>query len=172
MSEAVSLLLWLAAGWLAWPLVEYGIHGVLAHGLRTPVSPLHWAHHADPHRVFTSPLAWLPAAGLGLALLWSAVGAERAIAAVAGLLAGFLRYEYVHWRIHFREPRGARQRLLRCHHLAHHYRNPQAYYGVSTRFWDRVFRTLPDTHARDYAAVAARAPLEGPSNLGQLLPPA
>ena len=163
--------LFAALGWLGWSLVEYGIHGGLAHLLRTPVSPLHWQHHLHPRRVFTSPLAWLPAAGLLLALAWWPLGAGRASALVAGLLAGFFHYEYVHWRVHFRMPRSARQMRLRAHHLAHHFRNPRAYIGVTTRFWDRVFGTLPDTWGEDYDAVASVAPIRGASNLGTLIPP-
>ena len=165
-----ALLLWLAAGWLVWPLLEYGIHGFLAHRLRTPVSPLHWGHHLKPARVFTSPLAWVPAAALLIGLACFILSPASGGPLGAGVLAGFFRYELRHWRFHFREPRSARERLLREHHLAHHFRNPRAYHGVSTRFWDRVFGTLPADHREDYAAVAALPPLEGPSNLGQLWP--
>ena len=37
---------------------------------------------------------------------------------VLGIVAGFLRYERVHLRIHFRAPANARQELLRVHHLS------------------------------------------------------
>ncbi|MDX1650830.1 MAG: sterol desaturase family protein, partial [Myxococcota bacterium] len=93
-------------------------------------------------------------------------------AAVAGLLAGFARYEYVHWRIHFRAPRSARERLLRSHHLAHHVRDASAYHGVTTRLWDRAFGTLPDRWPEDYARVADHPPLEGSSNLRATFSPA
>ena len=52
------------AGFFGWGLVEYAIHGGLSHRLRTFVSPIHWGHHRNPAAVFTSPLAWLPAAAL------------------------------------------------------------------------------------------------------------
>ena len=153
------------AGLLCWSLVEYGIHGALSHRLRTPVSPLHWGHHREPRAVFTSPIAWMPVAALVWALAATIAGPWHGAAFTAGLLAGFGRYEYVHWRIHFREPRTARQRLLREHHYAHHFVRPQAYHGVTTRLWDHVFGSLPPTWRNDYARVAARPPLSGPSNL-------
>lgn len=159
-----------ALGLAAWPFVEYAIHGVLAHRLRTPVSPLHWAHHVEPRRVFTSPLAWVPIAILLGAALTALVGIVLALPFVLGVLAGFFHYEYVHWRIHFRAPRTERQRRLREHHLAHHFRNPRAYHGVSSHFCDRLFGTLPPSWREDYAAVARRPPLQGRSNLGQLVP--
>lgn len=159
---------WLLAGGLgllAWPLVEYAIHGLLAHRFRTPVSPLHWGHHRTPAAVFTSPLAWVPVAAAVCALAVSVAGAAPGIAFTAGLLAGFLHYEYVHWRIHFREPRSRRQARLRSHHLAHHFVKPHAYHGVTTRFWDHVFGSLPEGWENDYARAAGRPPLQGPSNL-------
>ncbi len=162
---ALSFGLLAALGYAAWGLVEYLVHGVLAHRLRSFVSPLHGAHHADPRRVFTSPIAWAPVA----LLLWlggSAIaGPLPAGGVVLGLLAGFLHYEYVHWRFHFREPRSPRERRLRAHHLAHHYRRPRSYYGVSTSLWDAVFGSLPESREADYQSVATLPPLEGASNL-------
>jgi sterol desaturase/sphingolipid hydroxylase (fatty acid hydroxylase superfamily) len=167
-----ALLLLAGVGWLVWPLLEYAVHGGLAHGMRTPVTPFHWGHHEAPERVFTSPLAWIPAVLALCAALGLALGFAAGTALVAGLLAGFFRYEYVHWRIHFRAPRSAHEHRRRAHHLAHHERNPAAYYGVTTDFWDRVFGTLPAApeRERDYAAVAERAPLRSASNLGRWIP--
>ncbi len=157
-------------GGLSWSFVEYAIHGLLSHRFRTPVSPVHWGHHRTPAAVFTSPLAWVPT---GLAIFavgaWI-VDAPHSAAFLAGLLAGFLRYEYVHWRIHFRLPRNKREGRRRAHHLAHHYVDARAYHGVSTRFWDRVFGTLPAKWKHDYTRAAAHPPLEGRSNLGKLPP--
>jgi hypothetical protein len=152
-------------GRLSWSLVEYTIHGILSHRFRTFVSPLHWSHHRTPAAVFTSPLAWVPAAAAIFALSVAILGGALGAAFVLGLLAGFLHYEHVHWRIHFRVPRSTRQERLRAHHLAHHFVNPKAYHGVTTRFWDHVFRTLPRGWESDYARGAARPPIPDPSNL-------
>jgi sterol desaturase/sphingolipid hydroxylase (fatty acid hydroxylase superfamily) len=159
-----------AAGLVTWPLLEYVIHGVLSHRLRTPAAAMHWTHHRDARRVFTPIAVWLPVA----LLLWAGgaqvAGAAPSGAFVLGIVAGFLRYEHVHWRIHFRAPRSAREELRRVHHLSHHFRDPNAYHGVTTRFWDRVFGTLPAHHRDDYARVAGRVPLAGGSSFGRLLP--
>jgi sterol desaturase/sphingolipid hydroxylase (fatty acid hydroxylase superfamily) len=158
------------AGGLLWPLVEYAIHGGLSHAWRTPVSPLHWEHHKHPERVFTSPLAWVPSLAAIYLLAALGLGAVLAAGLTLGLLVGFLRYERIHYRIHFCAPRSERERRLRAHHLAHHFRNPKAYYGVTTRFWDRVFGSLPVSAADDYARVADRPPLGGRSNFGSIWP--
>lgn len=157
-------------GLLAWPLVEYTVHGLLSHRLHTFVTPLHGVHHKEPRAVFTSPVAWVPVTLLLAALATAALGAELGIAVICGALAGFFRYEYIHWRIHFRAPRNPREARRRAHHLAHHYCDPRNYHGVTTRFWDRAFGTLPEKWERDYARAATRAPLTGESNLGHLKP--
>lgn len=172
MTGLLSIAVAAGIGCLSWPLVEYGIHGVLGHRFRTFVTPLHWGHHRTPAAVFTSPLAWVPAAAAIFVLSALLAGAALGAAFSLGLLAGFLRYEYVHWRIHFRPARNARQERLRAHHLAHHFVNPKAYHGVTTRFWDHVFRSLPAGWESDYARGAARPAIPGPSNLRASFSPA
>ena len=160
-----------AVGYLFWGFLEYAVHGLLSHRWRTFASPLHWNHHQNPRFVFTSPLAVVPTTLLLFAIGTLAAGPLLAGSFVVGTLVGFCRYERKHWRFHFREPRSERERLLRSHHLAHHFCNPQVYYGVSTRFWDRVFGTLPAGWRADYARVADCAPLQGASNFTEVWNP-
>lgn len=145
------------AGLLLWTLLEYLIHGALAHRLRTPVGAIHDTHHRDPRLVFTGPV-WFPVALLLGAGLVAGLGPVVGGLVTAGAVAGFFRYEYIHWRIHYTAPRGPRERALWNHHLAHHYRQPGRAHGVSTRLWDRICRTMPDPRALD--AVDGRPPLE------------
>src|SRR5262245_19729125 len=159
-----------ATGFAAWPLLEYAIHGLLSHRFRTFASPLHWEHHRDPRRVFTSVLAWGPSALLLFGIAALLIGPAAAGAFCGGVLAGFLRYEHVHWRIHFRAPRNERQRIQRAHHLAHHFCDPNAYFGVTTRVLDRLFGSLPAQHRADYERVIDHPPLHGASNFGTLWP--
>ncbi len=153
---SLGLAAWAIAGFASWPAMEYLVHGILSHRLRTFVSPMHWVHHEDEHAVFTSATAWIPAAIFLWVALSAAIGAAAAGSFVAGLLVGFQRYERVHWAIHFREPATARDRLRRLHHLAHHHCDPSKYHGVTTRFFDRLLGTLPADHERAYASVADR----------------
>jgi len=164
--EGVAIVLVCGLGFFAWGFVEYLIHGVLSHRLRTPVSPLHWGHHREPRAVFTSPIAWVPVA-LVMGTIVVASAGWLGLAFMLGLLVGFARYERMHWRLHFREPRNEREARLRAHHLVHHFRNPQAYHGVTTHRWDRWLGTLPPEHESEYASVAELPPIEGPSNWGR-----
>ena len=158
-------------GYGFWGFLEYAVHGFLSHRWKTFASPLHWNHHQNPKFVFTSPLAVIPTTLLLFAIATLAADPLLASAFTAGTLLGFGQYEWRHWRFHFREPRSARERLLRSHHLAHHFRNPRAYHGVTTRFWDRVFGSLPADWRDDYARVADRAPLRGASNFAEVWNP-
>jgi sterol desaturase/sphingolipid hydroxylase (fatty acid hydroxylase superfamily) len=157
------------AGLLTWTLVEYVIHGVLGHAHRTFVTPLHDVHHRDPRAVFAIG-AWLPTAVLllGSALIF---GAAAGVIFYGGIVAGFAVYEIVHWRIHFATPSCELEARLRARHLAHHLREPDAIFGVTTPLWDVVFGTQPAAAAmRELAAAGTRvAPLYGASNLGQVV---
>jgi len=157
------------AGLFAWTLVEYVIHGVLGHAHRTFVTPMHDVHHRDPHAVFALG-AWIPTAIiLAGAITW--FGLAPGVVFYGGIVCGFAVYEYVHYRIHFVSPANAVEERLRARHLAHHLKEPDAIFGVTTRIWDVVFGTEPEpTRMRELAAVGGRvAPLAGPSNLARAI---
>ncbi len=159
------------AGLLGWTLIEYVIHGVLSHIFHTFATPLHDAHHRDPHAVFTVG-AWIPAALVTAALL-VLFGVTTGTAAWMGIVAGFVGYEIFHYRIHFAEPVCALEARLRARHLAHHFRHPDAIFGVTNRLWDRVFGSEPDSAAlaeweREMTSIR---PLEGRSNFRLIFQP-
>ena len=157
------------AGLFAWTLLEYVIHGVLGHAHRTFVSGLHEVHHRDPRAVFALG-AWIPVAVV-FAGAWAIYGSAVGVIFFAGVVAGFAWYEVVHYRIHFSRPWGGIEERLRARHLAHHFREPDAIFGVTTRLWDVVFGTEPEPRRmQELAAVgAAVAPLTGASNLGRMI---
>ncbi len=90
-----------------------------------------------------------------------------------GIVAGFLCYEFFHYRIHFSQPRCAMETRLRRRHLAHHSQAPGEIFGVTNRIWDRVFGSEPDPArlAQLEASVASIAPMTGPSNFRLILRP-
>lgn len=157
------------AGLFAWTLLEYIIHGVLAHSHRTFVTPLHNEHHVDPRAVFAMR-AWIPTA-IVLIVLLTIFGMAPGMIFLLGIVAGFGVYEYVHYRIHFAIPSSAIETRLRARHLAHHLREPDAIFGVTTRIWDVAFGTEPSPERmRELSAVGASvAPLSGSSNLGRAI---
>jgi len=158
-----------AAGVFAWTLLEYVIHGVLGHAHRTFVTRLHEVHHRDPRAVFALG-AWVPVAVV-IGFAWRIFGAAPGVIFLGGVAAGFAGYEFVHYRIHFSRPSCALERRLRARHLAHHFREPDAIFGVTTPLWDVVFGTEPEAgRMQELAEVGkAIAPAGGRSNLGRAI---
>jgi sterol desaturase/sphingolipid hydroxylase (fatty acid hydroxylase superfamily) len=157
-----------ACGLFAWTLVEYLIHAWLSHIFETFATPLHEEHHRDPHAVFTIG-AWIPIGAIwlgGLALF----GWRPAMVFFTAMVGGFVAYEAIHYRIHFCNPLSAAEASLRLRHLVHHYRMPNASFGVTSKLWDLVFGTEPlgPTMRQLCDSAATIGPLDGPSNLRKL----
>lgn len=157
------------AGLLSWTLLEYVIHGWMAHLHNTFVTPIHAIHHRDPYAVFAIK-TWLPSVAM-LVLLLGWFGAAPGVVFYCGLLCGFVAYEIIHYRIHFASHLMAFEHGLRDHHLVHHLRRPRMCLGVVTSFWDKVLGTepAPEEMAALYASVKNVQPLTGPSNLHRLI---
>jgi len=170
----IVMLLYLAMfvlGLFAWTFIEYAIHGFLSHIFITFATPLHDEHHRDPHAVFTVG-AWLPAAIVSL-IVFGIFGLTPATTIWLGIVAGFLGYEFFHYRIHFSDPICALENRMRTRHLAHQFREPAKIFGVTNRIWDRVFGTEPGDArlAEMQASVAMTQPLTGPSNFRLIFRP-
>ncbi len=158
-----------AAGLLGWTLLEYVIHGVMAHLHHTFVTPLHAVHHRDPRAVFAIG-AWPAAAALGVMLATASATAPWAMF-YYGLLCGFIAYEIIHYRLHFARALTPYEERLRRRHLVHHLRRPRMCLGVVTAFWDGVFGTEPGVEEMTALcdSVGEIGPLTGFSNLHQLV---
>ena len=157
-----------AVGIFIWTFLEYLIHGWLSHTFRTFATPLHAVHHRDAHAVF-AVRAWIPIAMvyaiLALLFRWTS-----SVIMFSGVLAGFAIYEAVHYRIHFRRPRGLVEDYLRSRHLVHHEHYANRCFGVTSAFWDLAFGTEPMDGAMTTLceSMRSRAPLTGPTNAYKL----
>ncbi len=148
----------IVGGLFFWSLLEYTLHRFLFHlPRRGPVSTwtyltFHGVHHMYPDD--TLRLVMVPSVSLPLAaVFWAVFSALMPDgvwqAAFAGLVAGYLNYDYSHWATHFLKlPRAGLlapfARILkgqRRRHMRHHFADHDLGYGVSTGFWDHVFRT-------------------------------
>src|ERR1700682_1577673 len=130
------------AGVAAWTLLEYLVHRFVFH--RYSVGRrLHRLHHDQPNNPdaerssLSTPLIAFP---IGF-LLIVAAGVEDGSAIFAGLLLGYLAFIVVHYAVH-RWPIEPNSWLYsaKVRHLTHH-RFKDCNYGVTTIFWDIVFRT-------------------------------
>ena len=156
-------------GLLAWSFVEYAIHAWLGHVFNSFVKPIHDVHHRDPHAVFTIG-AWIP-----IALTWLGglivFGLTLGVKFYSAMLAGFILYEAMHYRVHFRTPSNPFEAKLRARHMIHHYRNSNRCFGVTSALWDITFGTelRGIEMKRAVEAVALTPPLKGPTNLRRLI---
>ena len=138
----IELLAVALIGLVSWTLIEYVLHRFVLHGLQ-PFRRWHAAHHERPSALICAPtilsatliamLVFLPALLLGD--WW------QACALTLGLLIGYLAYAVTHHAIHH-WPANSKwlKHRKRFHALHHHLRQP-GFYGVTSGFWDEVFRT-------------------------------
>lgn len=129
-------------GVATWTLLEYLVHRIVFHrysaGLR--LHRLHHDHPNDPDAERSSLSTPLIAIPIGFLLIVTA-GVEDGSAIFTGLLLGYLAFIVVHYAVH-RWPIQPNSWLYsaKMRHLTHH-RYDNCNYGVTTSFWDIVFRT-------------------------------
>jgi sterol desaturase/sphingolipid hydroxylase (fatty acid hydroxylase superfamily) len=116
-------------GVVAFTLAEYIAHRFVLHAI-APVR--HRIHHAHPREAIDK-IFWQ---------IWLSFGALYLItggAVLAGALVAYAWYLYVHYCAH--QNSAILPASLLKHHLVHH-RFANRNYGVTTKFWDRVFGTM------------------------------
>jgi dihydroceramide fatty acyl 2-hydroxylase len=152
---------WLGLGWaglagaacgglLLWTLVEYVLHRVVFHHepRNTWERKFHFLAHGIHHKDPWDPtrLVFPPLAGYGITLVLF-VGIRLvlplapALAALAGLLIGYLGYDLGHFAWHHARCARGWPHFLKRYHLAHHHKDMNSHFGVSQPLWDLVFRT-------------------------------
>ena len=135
-------------GAAVWSLSEYLIHRYLFHFIpRSRVGVAlaylsHGVHHAyprDPHRLV---LPLVVSAPIGAMLVLAAILAgPQTFPLLAGFALGYLSYDLIHYRIHAYEADSGVFKWLRRYHFQHHFSVPDRQFGVSSPFWDYIFRT-------------------------------
>src|SRR5256885_108142 len=136
-------------GLFVWSLTEYAIHRWAFH--YQPKSRwgkqfhflLHGVHHdypKDATRLVMPPVISIPFSVIvyGLFLL---VFGRVAPPVFAGLLAGYLFYDMIHYATHHFSIKRGVWLWLKKYHMRHHYDDDHVGYGVSSPLWDYVFGT-------------------------------
>jgi len=137
------------AGIFLWTLLEYVIHRFSFHFTpRGRISAvvaylIHGVHHAYPedHRRWVTPLTLSVPIAVALYFAFRVVLGTYVNPVGAGVAIGYLAYDLTHYFIHSRPGKSKISKFLRTYHMQHHYATPERRYGVSTPFWDYVFRT-------------------------------
>jgi sterol desaturase/sphingolipid hydroxylase (fatty acid hydroxylase superfamily) len=142
-------------GLLLWTLAEYTLHRFLFHywpkteRMQRIFFTFHGIHHAQPQvktrLVMPFPIS-IPGALIFYGLFYLVLGVllnawEWIAPLMSGFLVGYLIYDLIHFATHHFPMRWGYGRYLKRYHMAHHYKDPNTRYGVSSPIWDWVFRT-------------------------------
>lgn len=139
-----------------WSITEYIMHRFIFHFERDYkiVKAFHYAmhgyHHEKPNdvnRLFMPPVPSTLILLLFFGLFYILIG-RYAWIFLSGFELGYLLYALIHYSIHTRKAPTLLKSLWQ-HHILHHYKTPEKAYGVSSRLWDRVFRTMPDNQMKN-----------------------
>jgi len=147
---ALSFIAYFILGLFLWTIVEYLTHRFVFHYY--PKNKLgqklhfmmHGVHHAYPNdsmRLVMPPVLSIPLATLFYFLWLYIFGAVHA-PIFAGFLLGYLCYDMIHYATHHAKFMKAAWFLrVKNHHMQHHYKDSDHGFGVSSDFWDKIFRT-------------------------------
>ena len=132
------------AGLFAWGFVEYVIHRWILHGPPSIARVNHAYHHADPAELIGTPMLVIALAAAGIWMLLSLVmPAGIAAFVVFGLYGGYNGFAILHHIGHHHPGRLGRLAIVRRLEGFHdsHHAQQNMNFGITTTFWDRVFRT-------------------------------
>ena len=152
-----SILAAFLIGLIIWSPTEYLLHRFLFH--YSPKNPsektkrvlflMHGVHHAQPRvktRLVMPPAVSVPFAVLVYLLFSLVVGRWMGLpaqspAVFAGFMFGYVAYDTTHYALHHFSFSGGYWQKLRRHHMAHHFKNHNTRFGVSSWLWDDIFHT-------------------------------
>ena len=144
------------AGLLAFTWIEYATHRYVFHmrtftRLREKLQyTIHGVHHEfpkDKSRLAMPPLLSATIATVLLFLLRVILG-DLTFGLLPGMMTGYAMYLMIHYVLHAYEPPKNFFRILWTNHSIHHYRDPDAAFGVSSPLWDYIYGTTADKQKR------------------------
>jgi 4-hydroxysphinganine ceramide fatty acyl 2-hydroxylase len=138
------------AGIFFWTFKEYFLHRFLFH--YHPKSEImqkyHWyfhgVHHDYPNdtmRLVMVPGISIPLAALSYWYMAAVFGNPLVAPFFSGFILGYLFYDTTHYAIHHFGFKNKFWLSIKQHHMRHHYKDSELGYGVSSPFWDHIFRT-------------------------------
>lgn len=137
-------------GLFIWTITEYLLHRFVFHWeLKSEIGArihfiFHGVHHdypSDSRRLVMPPSVSIPLATLFYFLFSFLIGNIFVLPFFAGFLTGYLFYDITHYAVHHFNMHSKFWLAIKNHHIKHHYQDPDKGYGVSSPFWDYIFRT-------------------------------
>ncbi|KAJ7191890.1 oxidoreductase [Mycena pura] len=140
-------------GNVLWTFLEYTVHRFLFHiDDLLPDRPvaillhfsMHGVHHylpMDPLRLVMPPVLFITLQAPFTWLTHKITPAPVANGIIAGAFALYIVYDLLHYALHHTQfPPYLREQ--KRYHLAHHYKNSELGFGVTSKFWDIIFNTV------------------------------
>ncbi|MBP9111800.1 MAG: sterol desaturase family protein [Polyangiaceae bacterium] len=143
-------------GFVAWTLAEYVLHRYVFHWVNDSAFGkrfhflLHGVHHdypTDKDRLVMPLGASIPMGVFFYFAFLMTMGVRMSEPFFAGFVLGYLFYDGTHYAIHHFRLSGPIWKMVRKHHMLHHYTDHDGGFGVSSPLWDIVFRTMPAKRA-------------------------
>ncbi len=139
-------------GALVWTLLEYVLHRWVLHFQASSrvgtaiLDRLHIFHHHDPKdqsQVCIPPVLVFLQGAVLFAILFFLVRApiEPSVFFVSGLMTMMVVYDITHFSTHYMPATNGLLQGLKKHHMLHHFSDHGRRFGVTSPFWDYVFRT-------------------------------
>ncbi|KAI8089129.1 uncharacterized protein BX664DRAFT_332253 [Halteromyces radiatus] len=137
-----------------WTLLEYGLHRFLFHlDDFLPDHPiallvhftLHGIHHYMPMdrlRLVMPPALTIVISFPIFKLANVLFMAATAHAFMAGAFFGYVCYDMVHYYLHHAKVMELHFKEMKRYHLAHHYKDFESGFGITSKLWDYVFGTV------------------------------
>ena len=146
----LSILGYFLFGLFIWTLTEYVLHRFVFHWM--PPGKFgerlhfifHGVHHdypSDSKRLVMVPTISIPLATLFFFLFKFLLGGINVFPFFVGFIVGYLFYDITHYALHHFNFKNKFWLDLKHHHMIHHYKDMNNGYGVSSKFWDLIFRT-------------------------------
>ncbi|HLP52879.1 MAG TPA: sterol desaturase family protein [Chitinophagales bacterium] len=153
--SALTILLMVVMGLVVWTFTEYNLHRFVFHWMppgrigKKIHFMFHGVHHDYPRDSYR--LVMVPPVSVPLAILFYftfryllsiTLGDANLIAPFfVGFVIGYLFYDMTHYALHHVNFKSRFWLELKQHHMIHHYQDPDNGFGVSTKFWDLIYRT-------------------------------
>lgn len=143
-------------GLFAWTILEYVFHRFLFHMEKAlPTHQLayslhfllHGVHHflpMDRMRLVMPPALFTILSAGPYALFRSILGQKYLNPLYCGAVSAYIAYDLCHYFFHHGVSRFSLVNMMKSYHMAHHYKDFNKGYGVTSMLWDIVFHTTFD----------------------------
>ena len=129
-------------GWFSWTFIEYFAHRFWMHSLNKNTQSNHLHHHSHPTEIKITSVQRILLLSLMAIFIYFSCILQNYFILFAGFFSGFAGYTFVHVMLHTRWCAKLFPRLCEFH-IHHHCKYPDKCFGVTSTWWDYIFKTIP-----------------------------